>query len=152
MVVSKEGAGRVGGNGLADSFLRINTKKKHPKTTHAIYKDEKSRVHTDLSADPWRGALNSISQAGSERGAAQRRGRPAPSGKRRCEPARSAPSGGGAEERNLFPSRRETPINPKSKVKSGGTEGFKHPDANNPFYELRAPLALSGVWALQGRN
>lgn len=46
----------------------------------------------------------------------------------------------------------EKAINPKSKVKSGGTEGFRHPDANNPFYELRAPLALSGVLALQGRN
>lgn len=112
-----------------------------------------SSVHTDLRADPWRGALNSISQAGSERGAARRRGRPAPSGRRHCEPARSAPPGGGAEQRNLgFPSRREAPINPKSKVKSGGTEGFKHPDANNPFYELWAPLALSGVLALQGRN
>lgn len=123
------------------------------KATHVIYKHEKSRVHTDLSAEPWRGGLSSISQAGNEPGAARWRGRPAPSGKRRCEPARSAPSGGGAEERNLgFPSRREEPINPKSKVKSGGTEGLKHPDANNPFYELRVPLALSGVLALQGRN
>lgn len=114
---------------------------------------KRSRIHTDLSADPWRGGLSSISPAESERGAARSRGRLAPSEKRRCAPTRSAQSGGGAEERNLgFPSRREEPINPKSKVKSGGTEGLKHPDANNPFYELRVPLALSGVLALQGRN
>lgn len=113
---------------------------------------KRAAFKTDLSADPWRGGMSSISPAGSERGAARSRGRLAPSETRRCEPARSAPSGGGAEERNLgFPSRWE-PINPKSKVKSGGTEGLRHPDANNPFYELRAPLALSGVLALQGRN
>lgn len=96
--------------------------------------------------------MSSIFQAGSERGAARSRGRLAPSETRRCELKHSAPSGGGAEGRNLgFPSRRE-PINPKSKVKSGGTEGLRHPDANNPFYELRSPLVLSGVLALQGRN
>lgn len=113
---------------------------------------ERAAFKTYLSADPWRGGMSSISQAGSERGAARSRGRLAPSETRRCEPTHSAPSGGGAGERNLgFPSRRE-PINPKSKVKSGGTEGLRHPDANNPFYELRDPLALSGVLALQGRN
>lgn len=97
--------------------------------------------------------MSSIFPAGSVRGAARSRGRRAPSVKRRCEPKRSAQSGGGAEERNLgFPSRGEEPINPKSKVKSGDTEGLKPPDANNPFYELRVPFALSGVLALQDRN
>lgn len=61
---------------------------------------------TDLSADPWKGGMSNISRAGSERGAARIRVRLAPSETRRCEPRRSAPSGGGAEERNLgFPSR-----------------------------------------------
>lgn len=114
---------------------------------------KRAALKTDLSADPWRGGTSSIFQAGSERGAARSRGRLAPSETRRCEPTRSAPSGGGAEERNLgFPSpvrRDKSQIRSK---KSGGTEGLRHPDANNPFYELRAPLALSGVWALQGRN
>lgn len=56
------------------------------------------------------------------------------------------------EEQNLgFPSPRET-INPKSNEKSRGTEGLRHPNANNPFYELRSPLALNGVLVLQGTN
>lgn len=56
------------------------------------------------------------------------------------------------EEQNLdSPSPRAT-INPKSKEKSRGTEGLRHPNANNPFYELRRPLALNGVLALQGTN
>lgn len=56
------------------------------------------------------------------------------------------------EEQNLgFPSPRET-INPKSKEKSRGTEGLRHRNANNPFYELRSPLALNGVLALRGTN
>lgn len=98
------------------------------KHTRVIYKHEKSCIYTDLSADPWRGGTSSISPAGSERDVEQSRVRLAPSEKRRREPARSAQSGGGAEERNLgFPSRREQPINPKSKVKSGGTEGSKIP-------------------------
>lgn len=82
---------------------------------------------TNLSADPWRGGMSSISRADSVRDAVRSRGRLAPSETRRCEPGRSAPSGGGAEERILgFPFRWE-PINPKSKVKSGGTEGFQAP-------------------------
>lgn len=112
---------------------------------------KRDEFRTDLSAEPWRGGMSSISRVGSERGAAWSCGRLPPSETRHCEPTRSVPSGG-AEERNLgFPSRWER-INPKSKVKSGGTEGLRHPDANNPFYELRGPLALSGVLALQGRN
>lgn len=56
------------------------------------------------------------------------------------------------EEQTLgFPSPRQTII-PKSKEKSRGTGGLRHPNANNPFYELRSPLALNGVLALQGTN
>lgn len=73
---------------------------------HFSFPDKKrAAFKTDLSAEPWRGGMSSISQAGSERGAARSRGRLAPSETRRCEPTRSAQSGG-AEERNLgFPSR-----------------------------------------------
>lgn len=53
------------------------------------------------------------------------------------------------EEQNLgSPSPTQT-INPKSRERSRGTGGLRHPHANNPFYELRSSFALSGVLALQ---